>query len=707
MYFLLFTGFLNIKKIIIIIFEENKSKGMKIKQIQIKNFRLLNDIVLNIEDDITLIVGKNNTGKTSLFEAINILTKTEEISFEDFSQITYFTFKRLLNLFDKIASTSEKRKDLFEKLIQSQTPKIQLLIEVDYDINKDSLINLSEFITDLDENRNDATILISYEPKNSLNLFYTFNNREQNEVELIPWLKENLKDYYHLKCYAIDNESCFKKEIDSSFKSKIEKIVSFEDIKASRTLDDTKSDRNKTLALGFSHYYRERDKNKGDVKRLEETLINVSKDLKKDYQTVLKDVMTDLNKFGASTPIVIPQIEIESEFNSESVIKNNIKYYYKHDGINLPESYNGLGYSNLIFMILEFTSFIQRYSNSKDEKKSEFLTIMIEEPEAHMHPQMQQVFIKQITTKINEAKAKGVNIQLIITTHSSHIIAEAGIDVNKGFDRIRYFNKIDGKLEVNDFNNFKHDNNDKETFRFLKQYLNLHKCDIFFADKVIMVEGVTEKMLLPLMINKVASSLNNEYISTLEVGGAYTHKFKDLLNFIKVKTLIITDIDSVDPNNKRKSCSTNEPNAVTSNATLKSWLPKKEIIVDLNSCKENEKFDGDLIRLSYQIKESDENSHVARSLEEAIINKNLDFFKNNYSTTNQEIEELISVKSKFALLKNENLDDSPNLYELSPKSGEKSQFAFDLMTFDEKMTGLSWKVPLYIKEGLEWLAKDK
>ena len=66
-----------------------------------------------------------------------------------------------------------------------------------------------------------------------------------------------------------------------------------------------------------------------------------------------------------------------------------------------------------------------------------------------------------------------------------------------------------------------------------------------------MVEGVTEKMLLPIMINKEAKSLNNEYISVLEVGGNYTHKFKELLHFIKVKTLIITDLDTVGLDDKK------------------------------------------------------------------------------------------------------------------------------------------------------------
>jgi putative ATP-dependent endonuclease of OLD family len=681
---------------------------MKIKKLRIKNFRLLHNITLNIEDDITLIVGKNNTGKTSLFEIINIFAKSQEISFEDFSQSTYLLYNRLMNLFNKIefGSISERRQEIFEMIIHNQMPKVQLFIEVEYDIQKDSLINLSEFITDLDENRNDATILVSYESNNSLGLFSSFVGREKKEINLISWLKQNIKNFYQIKCFAVDKDSDFKKEIDLSFKSKIEKIVSFEDIKASRTLDDTKSDKNKTLATGFSHYYRERDQTRGDVKRLEETLTKVSEDLKVEYEEVLKDVITDLNDFGASTPITIPQIEIDSEFNSESVIKNNIKYYYKHEGINLPESYNGLGYSNLIFMVLELTSFIERFKNSSEEKKSEFLTILIEEPEAHMHPQMQQVFIKQITKKISKAKQEGINIQLIITTHSSHIIAEAGIDLYKGFDRIRYFNKIDGRLEINDFNNFKQQGNDKETFRFLKQYLNLHKCDIFFADKVIMVEGVTEKMLLPLMINKVATGLNNNYISILEVGGAYTHKFKDLLTFIKVKTLVITDIDSVDPVNSRKACATNIVNSVTSNETLKKWIPNKALINDLNLTKVEEKFDGNFIRICYQIAECEENIHVARSLEEAIINKNFDFFKNSFKELNQDGEEtVVEVKSKFKLLKNENLEGNIDVYTLSPNSDEKSQFTFDLMTF--KSEELDWEVPLYIKEGLEWLAKDK
>ena len=72
---------------------------MKLKKIDIKNFRLLSSVSLNIEDNLTLVVGKNNTGKTSLFEAVNIFTSegaNRRLSFVDFSQSTYECFKKKL-----------------------------------------------------------------------------------------------------------------------------------------------------------------------------------------------------------------------------------------------------------------------------------------------------------------------------------------------------------------------------------------------------------------------------------------------------------------------------------------------------------------------------------------------------------------------------------------------------------------------------------
>jgi putative ATP-dependent endonuclease of OLD family len=675
---------------------------MRIRNIQVRYFRMLADTSINLEDDITLIVGRNNTGKTSLLEIIKMLTSNDvSLSFEDFSQSSYPLFKELNTEFEKTLdeSISEEDKEAIEIDIQERFPKIQLQIEFLYDKVKDSLVELSEFITDLDVNRNDACVLLSYEPVNTLGLLKKFHNREDKKVSLIAYFKENLNSFYKLKCYAKDVKSDYLREIELGFKEKIKKIVSFEDIKALRILDDKKNDKNKTLALGFSKYYNERDKTDTNVQAVEEKLKEVSIDLKNKYGAVLVKILKELNRFGAKTPVVIPQIVIDSEFDSEAVIRNNIKYYYQQDEINLPESYNGLGYSNLIYMILELSSFIQRFVNAKDEKISEFLTVLIEEPEAHMHPQMQQVFISQIKGILEDAKKENVYVQLLITSHSSHILSEAGIDSDKGFKRIRYFNRTEKSVEVKDFNTL-NISNEKQTARFLKQYLTLHKSDLFFSDKVIIVEGTTERMLMPQFIFKSAPDLATQYVSILEVGGAYTHKFKEILEFLKLKTLVVTDIDSVDSASGAR-CEVNGGigGELTSNYTLRDWIPKQSTILNLLGCTEEHKIENEIVRVAYQ---TEENAIVGRSFEEAFINTNIDLLKSKY--TNEGGEER-DVKNLFSFLRVKTPEalNVEKPFQLAPTSSSaKTNFAFDVMSFPEDDIE-HWKVPTYIDEGLKWL----
>ena len=676
---------------------------MRIRNIRVKLFRLLANISINLEDDITLVVGRNNTGKTSLLEVIKSFTSGDDsITFEDFSQEAYAIFKKL---YEKYVTTlapdlAEADKERIEKEIIEEFPKIELQIEFVYDKLKDSLVELSEFITDLDPDRNDACVLLSYETVNGLGLLQMFHNREEKETELIPYLKINLNSFYRLKCYAKDVKSDYQREIELGYKDKIKKVVSFEDIQALRVLDDKKNDKNKTLALGFSKYYKERDKTDDNVQAVESKLKEVSKDLKEKYDAVLEKILEDLKKFGAKTPIVIPDITIDSEFDSEAVIRNNIKYYYKQEEINLPESYNGLGYSNLIYMILELASFIEKFRNSKDKKVSEFLTVLIEEPEAHMHPQMQQVFISQIKQIIKDALRDGIIVQLLITSHSSHILSEAGIDSEKGFKRIRYFNKTNEGIKIQDFNELTI-SNEKNTARFLKQYLTLHKSDLFFSDKVIIVEGTTERMLMPQLIKKSAPNLATEYTSILEVGGAYTHKFKEILEFLNLKTLVITDIDSVDPANDEKRCPVNNGmnGEITSNQTLKDWIPQRTTIADLIACSSSDKMDGSIIRVAYQ---TEENGFIGRSFEEAFIIANKTLIESQYEDTDGTLK---AVKNLFSFGRVKSLQDiqEANCYDLAPTSSSaKTNFAFDVMSFPEE-GGMLWSVPAYIDEGLKWL----
>ncbi|PWS29339.1 hypothetical protein DHW03_05860 [Pedobacter yonginense] len=685
---------------------------MKITQLTVTNFRLLENITINIEDDITLIVGKNNTGKTSLFEVINLFFDTKNrISFHDFSLNSHDVFKLCDAKFQNelLVEIEDDKKDEIEKSLINDIPKITLSIQVEYDKVKDSLINISDFISDLDDTKSDATILFKYEPKETINLFRSFHNRPNKDVELIEWLNENISSFYTLHVFGGENL------IEDHVLTKILSVINFETIQASRKLDDTKMDKNRSLALGFSDYYQNiHGDNNADVESLKDTLKSVSTVLDGKYEKVLEKILEKLKSFGIDKDINIPEIILKSKFDPESIIRNNIKYYYKSGDIELPENYNGLGYSNLIFLVLKIVAFIENFKKNKEKNATEILTILIEEPEAHLHPQMQQVFVEQIRETISKALIEdSIQVQLIISTHSSHMIAEAGLNVKRSFERIRYFNKYKKEdrtiVEVKDFNEFKHKETDKDTFRFLKQYLNLHKCDLFFADKVIMVEGITEKILMPLFIRKVAKQLENEYVSIIEVGGAYTHKFKEFFKFLNTKVLVITDIDSVDAMTN-KSCHVLKEMANTSNSTLSTWLPQKTKISELLALTFDEKLDeSKIIRVAFQIKE-DDGDFVPRSLENAIINCNQTFFKSKY-LIEDEIEKEVYKSFSFQKLKNIDeliyMDTSRDQSDVDPSSKQKTDFTFDLMTFDEKGTNLEWKVPKYIKEGLEWLSKNE
>lgn len=686
---------------------------MKITNIQVQNFRLLDDITINIEDDITLIVGKNNSGKTSLFEVINLFFNDKNrISFHDFSLNSHLIFENCYTLYkdEFLSATKDDQKELLENKLINDIPRIILSIQIEYDKTNDSLINISEFISDLDESKNEATLLFKYEPKDTIGLFKAFENRLKTETSLIEWLNENILTHYKINVFGGENL------IEDNIFSKIQSIINFETIQASRKLDDTKMDNNRSLALGFADYYKTINSENDDVEDLKKSLLDTSNTLDSNYEKILQTILTKLSSFGIDKEINIPEIILKSKFDAETIIKNNIKYYYKNGGIELPENYNGLGYSNLIFLVLKIVSFIETFKKNKASNTTEILTILIEEPEAHLHPQMQQVFIEQIRETIKQVLSEdNIQVQIIISTHSSHMIAEAGLNVQRSFERIRYFSKNNSKgkttVEIKDFNDFKHKETDKDTFRFLKQYLNLNKCDLFFADKVIMVEGITEKLLMPLFIKKVAPKLENEYVSIIEVGGAYTHKFKEFFKFLNTKVLIVTDIDSVEEESG-KSCHVLKLNAKTCNSTLSSWLPHKVKISELLQLSEDDKLDDSkLIRVAYQIAENPDeglDTFVARSLENAIINRNKVFFTSKYVLEENEY----SVVDSFKYKKLKTIDDliyldtDKNQSDVDPSSKQKTDFTFELMTFDEVSSNLHWNVPKYIKIGLEWLAKN-
>jgi putative ATP-dependent endonuclease of OLD family len=218
--------------------------------------------------------------------------------------------------------------------------------------------------------------------------------------------------------------------------------------------------------------------------------------------------------------------------------------------------------------------------------------------------------------------------------------------------------------------------------KFLHQYLTLTRCDLFFADKAILVEGLSERLLVPIIIDKLESDdanapkLSTQYVTIMEVGGAYAHLFFQLLEFLELRTLIITDLDSVlTPGGS--ACVVHEGTS-SSNACLKAWFAGD---APVTLTKLLEKSDKDKVkepyRIAYQCPETI-NGPCGRTFEDAFILANPACF-NLHGTTPEELE-----TAAYGL------------------AGTQKKSAFALKYAIEE---LDWTPPKYIVDGIRWLAK--
>lgn len=656
---------------------------MRVTKVKLKNFRLLKDVEIQLDKLTTIIVGKNNSGKTSFIEGINLfINNKKQICSDDFN---IETLKEFMN---------SKEKEI---------PKIELYLTFEYDDIIDNLENINPFITTL-KDENIIETLFEYSPRNN-SIFL-----EKSKDLDFENLKNLIEKEYLIKRRPYKGDE----EFDEVIEKDITNLFSFFTIEAQRSLDDSNGvSRNKFSQIFNNHYEKQlKEDNEDMIKQLKIIEKQINKSNSKLDELLLEffnAFIESFKEFGFPG-LNEGNIKIKSNLEISNILKNMLKIYYENEDVLLPEKYNGLGYSNLLYIITKILSF---QIINQEKNNSMLCLIGIEEPEAHMHPQMQKVFIEKINGFLEKQK---FNCQIIITTHSTEIISSSELK------NIRYFSKDAGKTLIKDLIEFNPNNlniSNKENLEFLKKYIKLGTAHMFFADKIILVEGIVERLLMPLFIKNIDPK-NSDYISLVEIGGAYMHKFKELLEFLEIKTLIVTDIDS-DYGSKEKPRKKDDKdgedsekdkkrdddikkynyeiikgfNQKTTNETLKQWLPKEEKIENLLEKTETEKIINN-IRIAYQINRSNDPNILkcGRSFEEAFIIDNSEFLYNSR-------EKLFSIKNN---LKNYNSSEeiivnSFEIYNFIDRNKKKSDFAFDLVMND------SWQTPEYIKEGLEWLLK--
>lgn len=677
---------------------------MKIKKINIQNYRILKDFSLELKSELSLIVGKNNCGKTSVLSVLKkIIYERSSLSWED---INLYHRKVIFENIKKVSDTPDSE---LEPILG-----INLQIWIQYS-EEDSYQNIQQFMMDLNPDNNFIILEFSYRiPSQKLrDLNHQVSDIMDDFSKFELFMKRNMSKFFEMQVYSLgynpSTQELTEEKSNLLEMKDVHKIIKVRWISASREVSNKEN--NHSLSKTSNQFYKlnngeDIDSNANSL--LQSAILKADETLTKAYsgddsnEGIFTQVFERVKKFGGNDSEA--ELAIHSSLSEKDIISNNTTLYYKHDDSLLPETYNGLGYLNLYGIIFE----IETIMAGIKKDPADINLVYIEEPESHTHPQLQYIFIKNIKDLLkvhdDELKARGATsgIQTLITTHSSHIVSDCN------FDDLIYFKRNNGTAVSKAFNSLKEEYGDEQLgYKFVKQYLTLNSSELFFADKVICVEGDTERILIPTMMQKVDISnpinqvsntmpLLSQNISIIETG-AHSQVFRKLFDFLGIKVLIITDIDPANKNgnNRLTSCSAVEATSTT-NASIKSFfdIPGDEVFSMVVQKSFAEKITSDnRIRIAYQIPE-DENTYQPASFEDAFISLNKQFIINQK-------DGLI----KFEALKNFDNSEIEDFYKFArDKVNKKSALASSLLYFEDDQN--TWKVPKYISEGLLWLREQ-
>lgn len=460
---------------------------MYLSNIHIENYKGLKSLTVNFHKDINVIVGENGGGKTALIDAIRLL----------------------YNL-------GNQQKDIYITADDFYLEKTVIKISYEFrDLTPDQKGAFYEYVVlgnteDLDF----AKITITYRKEKQKILFSYYTG----EIEGQRADTETFSYFTHYYLGALRDST-----------------------------RDLLTNRNNILGNLIN-----RQVQKNNSKDSYETLMKTANEelLKQkevtDSRQSINENLTNIYKKSIEN-----QIGLRIEESKAEYIVNIIKPYLPHDtetlmgdGFNLRQ--NSLGFNNLIYIATVLGDINQQV---KDDKTSHY-TLLIEEPEAHLHPQLQLnlfSFLKQANNKDNS--------QLFITTHSPTLTSKVPLDNlihlskdNEAINLNRCFEKRE-KIQIQEEDEVSFEDNYLIRKKQLERYIDVTKSQLFFSKGILFVEGITEELLIPVFAQILNHKLEDNKIELVNADGTSFYPFIYLFNSTEqIKTLplplsILTDDD--------------------------------------------------------------------------------------------------------------------------------------------------------------------
>jgi len=637
---------------------------------------------------LNVIIGPNNSGKTGLLLAVQMLSNPVIVSTHDFNKNTLAQY---------------------EVLFQEDAPQIIFEFEICHKISEDdtedeSIIKLVPFLgmetieatrketPDVENGTYDITAIVRMTFALDVKALGDYK-RDIKGVNSLDSFISLLDTYFERFTWTFTNGM----SDTESDKKDVTGIFDIRFIEAERTSSDVYKETKREI----DSFVKNQD-NALEIQRLKQTLSDEMKKLLApalDKMSLLFE--NEKNEIGLQSGNVSIYQNLRPDMRIADAYVTDVKDT-KGDYI-VPLAHNGLGYNNLIniYMLIKLTEI---------RRGKDFRILCLEEPEAHLHPAMQYKLFKFLKTLDETDK---LNQQIFVTTHSSNISAVAGIDNMYMLDYPRDETIPDCRQQSLEA----HFTNKLEAKKHLTKFLDVTRSDMLFADKVILVEGIAERLLLPLFMEKCGCAFEDGHISIVEIGGKHFNYFVELFNYNAVakKVLCITDRDFVwfegeEAIDEYKRYMSFEAPHIKSMIETFATMPNLKIV---SQSLGGVTFEDELLLANF-----DNNDTITNLLGLSVSQTIYKFIgENGIDLSKWEGVELCKTKKSVEAAK-ANIDavvttDTDNaeffrrlfigILFLEYTKSKKGDVALSILTNDKLANEIV--VPPYIKEGLEWLSQ--